>query len=69
MSEEYFSHTAEDVIGFGVFYGDESNYFGKTLEDWQGAPTENVQLVLLYTCNYNGRRISYFNRKPIFSRI
>jgi len=64
VSEEKFVHEVEkdtsrdladkdikespNVLGFGVFYGDGSSFFGQTLEDWQNAPKESVQLILLY---------------------
>ena len=46
--KDFREKNAENIVGFRVFYGDGSNYFGKTLDDWKKAPKENVQLVLLY---------------------
>lgn len=51
LSEEKFNRSIDDeprVLGFGIFYGDGSSFFGQTLEDWQRSPKENVQLILLY---------------------
>ena len=66
VSAEKFSHSVEKdisraervveappVIGFGVFYGDGSSYFGRTEEDWKKAPKEDVQVILLYYDKYD----------------
>lgn len=66
ISKEKFTHTidkdisrdkaiseAPEVLGFGVFYGDGSSYFGRTEEDWMRAPKEDVQIVLLYYDKYD----------------
>lgn len=48
--DEQFTFNAieNDIIGFGVFYGDGDSFFGSTLDEWRRAPKENVQLILLY---------------------
>ena len=61
ISEEKFVHRVDKdilrgdnvdeaplVLGFGVFYGDGSSFFGQTVEDWKNAPKEDVQTILLY---------------------
>ena len=47
-SENKFTYSIDKVVGFGIFYGDGSNFFGDSLRDWETAPKENVQLILLY---------------------
>ena len=41
-------HKDPSVIYYGIFYGDGSAFFGRTVEDWKTAPKENVQLILMY---------------------
>ena len=43
----------ENILGFGIFYGDGSSFFGITIEDWRLAHKENVQLLLLYLDKFN----------------
>ena len=47
-----FQHLVKDnlykVLGFCIFYGDKTFFKGTTIQCWNKAPKENVQLVLLY---------------------
>ena len=36
------------IIGFRIFYDDRTVFSGRSVEDWDKAPKEGVQLVLLY---------------------
>ena len=47
------------IVGFGVFYGDGSSFFGKKVEDWQMTIKENVQLILLYLDKYDEQGNNY----------
>lgn len=53
VSKEKFELSGENIVGFGIFYGDGSSFLGRSVDDWKTAPKENVQLILLYYNEYD----------------
>jgi|SRR5882724_12782937 len=44
-----------DWIAFRLWYGDGSNYTGKSYADWRDAPVSDVQVVVFYLKNLDWR--------------
>jgi len=53
VSRDITAPPAPDVVGFGIFYGNGSSYFGKTEEEWKKARITDVQVILLYYDKYD----------------
>ena len=54
ITEKPQTHSAAGVMGWKIWYGDGRVCIGRTLEDWNHAPHDDVQFIMLYKDEQDG---------------